>query len=111
DDDEDQMVISEEDVQLSVLCKACTWAIGRVKKALGKNTTVEIINKKLSTICNNAPFLKSQCRKFINKHLDMLIRELTTNDGVKTICIKVKACNNLTITEMYFVFSSNHLYF
>nr|XP_020446727.1 antimicrobial peptide NK-lysin-like isoform X1 [Monopterus albus]UIX27086.1 antimicrobial protein NK-lysin-1 [Monopterus albus] len=103
------------DVEISVeagkrpgLCWACKWALNKVKAVIGPNTTTENITTKLKSICDQLGFLKSKtklksicdqigllksmCRKFVTKHLQELIEELTTTDDVRTICVNTRAC-------------------
>nr|XP_020446728.1 antimicrobial peptide NK-lysin-like isoform X2 [Monopterus albus] len=87
------------DVEISVeagkrpgLCWACKWALNKVKAVIGPNTTTENITTKLKSICDQIGLLKSMCRKFVTKHLQELIEELTTTDDVRTICVNTRAC-------------------
>ncbi|XP_039993533.1 NK-lysin tandem duplicate 4 isoform X2 [Xiphias gladius] len=90
----------EGDVDLSVdarkfpgLCWACKWALNKVKRVIGPNTTSESVKAKLQVICNEIGLLKDLCRKFVSKHLGELIEEVTTTDDVRTICVNTRACN------------------
>ncbi|XP_051246585.1 NK-lysin tandem duplicate 4 isoform X3 [Dicentrarchus labrax] len=88
------------DVQISVeadrgpgLCKACKEALKKVKKDMGPNDTKENMHKKLLAACNQITSLqKTDCRKYVEKHLEELIKELNTPDDVETICHKTGAC-------------------
>ncbi|XP_043998387.1 NK-lysin tandem duplicate 4 isoform X2 [Gambusia affinis] len=89
DDDE----LGEPDVQgLPGMCWGCKWALNKLKKELGSNSTAEAIKAKLRSVCDGIGLLKSQCRKFINGNLGILIEELTTTDDVRTICVNLRAC-------------------
>uniref|UniRef100_A0A3Q3W9M4 Saposin B-type domain-containing protein n=1 Tax=Mola mola TaxID=94237 RepID=A0A3Q3W9M4_MOLML len=77
-------------LQLLGVCWLCQWALNKVKKRIGANVTVESLKSKVSSICNEAGFLKSKCRKFVARHLGEFIEELTTTDDVRTICINAK---------------------
>ncbi|MED6261146.1 hypothetical protein ATANTOWER_001391 [Ataeniobius toweri] len=74
------------------ICWGCKWALNKVKKIIGPNTTAEAIQSKLKVVCNELGLLKSKCHKFVNKYLGVLIEELTTTDDVKTICVNTGAC-------------------
>lgn len=50
------------------------------------------VKKKLENICDRIGFLKSLCRKFVNKYTDTLVEELSTTDDAKTICINIGVC-------------------
>ncbi|CAL1575201.1 unnamed protein product [Knipowitschia caucasica] len=74
------------------VCWACKWAMNKVKKMVGKNASKEDFKAKLLSVCDQIGLIKSLCRKFVNKHLGVLIEELSTNDDVRTICVNTKAC-------------------
>uniref|UniRef100_A0A3Q3JSX1 Saposin B-type domain-containing protein n=1 Tax=Monopterus albus TaxID=43700 RepID=A0A3Q3JSX1_MONAL len=93
------------DVEISVeagkrpgLCWACKWALNKVKAVIGPNTTTE-----LKSICDQIGLLKSMCRKFVTKHLQELIEELTTTDDVRTICVNTRAWT-IKSNEDYFLY-------
>ncbi len=50
------------------------------------------IKKKLGMVCDEIGFLKSLCRKFVNKYTDTLIEELSTTDDAETICVNIAVC-------------------
>uniref|UniRef100_A0A3Q2EHM7 Saposin B-type domain-containing protein n=1 Tax=Cyprinodon variegatus TaxID=28743 RepID=A0A3Q2EHM7_CYPVA len=77
---------------LSALCWACKLVMKKLKRILGPNATEERITTKLKVICNELGLLKSRCHRFVEKHLRVLVKELTTKDDVKTVCIKIRAC-------------------
>lgn len=60
--------------------------------AIMSSLLLQSLKSKLSSICKEAGFLKSKCRKFVARHLGEFIEELTTTDDVRTICINAKAC-------------------
>uniref|UniRef100_A0A3Q3LEW4 Saposin B-type domain-containing protein n=1 Tax=Labrus bergylta TaxID=56723 RepID=A0A3Q3LEW4_9LABR len=94
DDQEHQQVDVDVDVDIlrPGICWACKWTLNKVKKALGHNATAEV-KKNLLSCCEEIGFLKPLCRHFVKKHLGVLIEELSTTDGVNTICVNVRACN------------------
>ncbi|KAF3845372.1 hypothetical protein F7725_008535 [Dissostichus mawsoni] len=95
DQEPGEMEISVEAGKLPGVCWACKWALNKVKKAVGRNATVEKLKSKLTAVCNEIGLLKSLCRKFIKSRLSDLIEELTTTDDVRTICVNTKACKAL----------------
>ncbi|XP_016401802.1 antimicrobial peptide NK-lysin-like [Sinocyclocheilus rhinocerous] len=78
--------------QLPGLCWACKWAMGKLKKRISNGTTADDIKKKLGMICDQIGFLKSMCRKFVNKYMGTLIEELSTTDDARTICANIGVC-------------------
>uniref|UniRef100_A0A3B5BEX1 Antimicrobial peptide NK-lysin-like n=1 Tax=Stegastes partitus TaxID=144197 RepID=A0A3B5BEX1_9TELE len=72
--------------KLPGICWACKWALNKVKKLAGSNSTVEV-RPKLNSVCDQIGLLKSLCRKFVKTHLGELVEELTTTDDVRTICV------------------------
>ncbi|XP_065822558.1 NK-lysin tandem duplicate 4 isoform X2 [Labrus bergylta] len=94
DDQEHQQVDVDVDVDIlrPGICWACKWTLNKVKKALGHNATAERMKTKLLSCCEEIGFLKPLCRHFVKKHLGVLIEELSTTDGVNTICVNVGAC-------------------
>ncbi|XP_003962755.1 antimicrobial peptide NK-lysin [Takifugu rubripes] len=101
DDDEDQDELAIEAGRLPGVCWACKWALKKVKIIIGNNSNSEAIKAKLMSICNQIGLLKSLCRKFVTKHLGVLIEELTTSDDVRTICVNVKACKPKELEELF----------
>lgn len=51
-----------------------------------------VIKSKLAGVCNSIGFLRSLCKKMINKYMDTLVEELSTTDDAKTICINIGIC-------------------
>uniref|UniRef100_A0AAY4ACS4 Saposin B-type domain-containing protein n=1 Tax=Denticeps clupeoides TaxID=299321 RepID=A0AAY4ACS4_9TELE len=74
------------------LCWVCKWAIKKAKNSI--NTTNEtMIRYKLHHVCDRILYyIKSICKNFVNKYMDILVRELSTTDDVKTICQHLKVC-------------------
>ncbi|KAM7375943.1 hypothetical protein PAMP_005703 [Pampus punctatissimus] len=101
-DDEEQVdtEISMEAGKLPGVCWACEWAMKKVKKGIGSNTTVAKIKSKLLNICNEIGLLKKLCHKFVKRHLSVLLEELTTTDDVRTICVNAKACKRYQTTDV-----------
>uniref|UniRef100_A0A8C9VXI6 Saposin B-type domain-containing protein n=1 Tax=Scleropages formosus TaxID=113540 RepID=A0A8C9VXI6_SCLFO len=52
------------------------------------------VRDKLHRVCDKIGFLKSLCKKFVTKTIDILVEELSTTDDAKTICVKVRACSS-----------------
>ncbi|KAJ7989206.1 hypothetical protein DPEC_G00317100 [Dallia pectoralis] len=78
--------------QLPGICWACKWALRKVKASLRHKPTKEIIEGKLSAVCQNIGFLRFLCRRFVRRFLSVLTEELSTTDDVRTICVNVRAC-------------------
>ncbi|XP_048046948.1 antimicrobial peptide NK-lysin-like [Megalobrama amblycephala] len=78
--------------QLPGMCWVCKWAMKKVKKQISNGTTQDEIKKKLSMVCDQIGFLKSLCRKFVNKYTDTLVEELSTTDDARTICVNISVC-------------------
>ncbi|XP_056112055.1 antimicrobial peptide NK-lysin-like [Rhinichthys klamathensis goyatoka] len=78
--------------QLPGMCWACKWAMKKLKRRLSNGATAEEIKKKLSMVCDEIGFLKSLCRKFVNKYMDTLVEELSTTDDARTICANIGIC-------------------
>ncbi|ROJ78832.1 hypothetical protein DPX16_15357 [Anabarilius grahami] len=78
--------------QLRGLCWVCKWAVEKVKKQISNGATPDNIKKKLLMDCKETGFLKSQCRKFVNKYTDTLVKELSTTDDARTICVNISVC-------------------
>uniref|UniRef100_A0A3Q3A5T9 Antimicrobial peptide NK-lysin-like n=1 Tax=Kryptolebias marmoratus TaxID=37003 RepID=A0A3Q3A5T9_KRYMA len=91
----------------SVVCKACQWALKRVKKMIGPNATAEKVTQVLKNVCDGAGPLKKKCHSFVDSHLRELVKELLTDDGVRTICIKTRALDSLT--PLLFSLSDTHM--
>ncbi|KAK7152644.1 hypothetical protein R3I93_010762 [Phoxinus phoxinus] len=78
--------------QLPGMCWACKWAMKKLKRQISNGATPDEIKKKLSMVCDEIGFLKSLCRKFVNKYTDTLIEELSTTDDAGTICANISVC-------------------
>uniref|UniRef100_A0A3B5AUG9 Antimicrobial peptide NK-lysin-like n=1 Tax=Stegastes partitus TaxID=144197 RepID=A0A3B5AUG9_9TELE len=89
------------DMDLPGICWACKWALNKVKKLAGSNSTVEV-RPKLNSVCDQIGLLKSLCRKFVKTHLGELVEELTTTDDVRTICVNVRACKSKELMDASF---------
>ncbi|XP_008278197.1 NK-lysin tandem duplicate 4 [Stegastes partitus] len=88
--------------KLPGICWACKWALNKVKKLAGSNSTVEKLTAKLNSVCDQIGLLKSLCRKFVKTHLGELVEELTTTDDVRTICVNVRACKSKELMDASF---------
>uniref|UniRef100_A0A3B5L565 Saposin B-type domain-containing protein n=1 Tax=Xiphophorus couchianus TaxID=32473 RepID=A0A3B5L565_9TELE len=86
----DDVELGEPDVDVQGLpgmCWGCKWALNKLKK----KTWIKL-HSKLRSVCDGIGLLKSQCRKFVDANLAVLIEELTTTDDVRTICVNVGVC-------------------
>uniref|UniRef100_A0A3Q2NPA0 Antimicrobial peptide NK-lysin n=1 Tax=Fundulus heteroclitus TaxID=8078 RepID=A0A3Q2NPA0_FUNHE len=83
-DDEELAEPNAKQQGIPGICWGCKWALNRVKKVLGKNSTVQ-----LKSVCDKIGLLKSKCKKFVDKNLGVLVEELTTTDDVRTICVNL----------------------
>nr|XP_046269054.1 antimicrobial peptide NK-lysin-like [Scatophagus argus] len=101
-DDQEVLEISVEAGKLPGICWACKWALEKVKKVIGPNTTAEAVSSKLLTICNQMGLLKAMCHKFVKTHLSILVEELTTTDDVRTICVNTGACKPKDLLDLLF---------
>ncbi|XP_040917379.1 NK-lysin tandem duplicate 4 [Toxotes jaculatrix] len=101
-DDQEQVDVdvSVEAGKLPGLCWACKWALGKVKRIIGTNTTSENLKSKLNIICEEMGLLKKLCHKFVKSHLGVLIEELTTTDDVRTICVNTGACKPKELLDL-----------
>uniref|UniRef100_A0A8C9QVQ5 Saposin B-type domain-containing protein n=2 Tax=Scleropages formosus TaxID=113540 RepID=A0A8C9QVQ5_SCLFO len=84
------------DGQLPGVCWACKWIVNKVKKSLPRDNSEKQneVRDKLHRVCDKIGFLKSLCKKFVTKTIDILVEELSTTDDAKTICVKVRACSS-----------------
>ncbi|XP_039537775.1 NK-lysin tandem duplicate 2 [Pimephales promelas] len=78
--------------QIFTRCSICKYIMKRVKKKISTKASPDAIKDKLNNTCEKAGPLKSKCKHFVEKYLKTLIDELMTDDGPKTICVKVHAC-------------------
>uniref|UniRef100_A0A3P9HSL8 Saposin B-type domain-containing protein n=1 Tax=Oryzias latipes TaxID=8090 RepID=A0A3P9HSL8_ORYLA len=97
-DDENQLEGSADG--LPGMCWGCKWMLKKVKGALGNTTKVEKIKSQLLNVCDKIGLLRSQCKKFVAKNLDVLTEELTTTDDVRTICVNVRACRPKELLDL-----------
>uniref|UniRef100_A0A673LZ13 Saposin B-type domain-containing protein n=1 Tax=Sinocyclocheilus rhinocerous TaxID=307959 RepID=A0A673LZ13_9TELE len=74
------------------MCWACKWSMKKLKKQISNGATPDDIKKKLEMVCDEIGFLKSLCRKFVNKYKDTLVEELSTTEDTETICINIGVC-------------------
>ncbi|KTG46647.1 hypothetical protein cypCar_00036716 [Cyprinus carpio] len=65
--------------------------IRKLKKQISK-TTLDYIKKKLGMVCDEIGFLKTLCRKLVNRYMDILVEELSTTDDTRTICANIGVC-------------------
>ncbi|XP_005801335.2 antimicrobial peptide NK-lysin-like [Xiphophorus maculatus] len=101
--DDDELGEPDVDVQgLPGMCWGCKWALNKLKKKLGSNSTAEAIKAKLRSVCDGIGLLKSQCRKFVDANLAVLIEELTTTDDVRTICVNVGVCKQKDLEMIFY---------
>uniref|UniRef100_A0A3Q3A6Y8 Antimicrobial peptide NK-lysin-like n=1 Tax=Kryptolebias marmoratus TaxID=37003 RepID=A0A3Q3A6Y8_KRYMA len=105
-----EVSIDDEEASLmEVVCKACQWALKRVKKMIGPNATAEKVTQVLKNVCDGAGPLKKKCHSFVDSHLRELVKELLTDDGVRTICIKTRACKSKEF-DLFFPPNKEYLY-
>uniref|UniRef100_A0A8C7NW85 Saposin B-type domain-containing protein n=1 Tax=Oncorhynchus mykiss TaxID=8022 RepID=A0A8C7NW85_ONCMY len=86
--------------QLKGTCWACKWALKKVKKSISSSSSPEEIKQKLLSFCGKLPLGKSTCEDLVKKHLWVVIDELNTSDGVRTICVKIKACKPKEVLDL-----------
>uniref|UniRef100_A0A8B9RAX2 Prosaposin-like n=1 Tax=Astyanax mexicanus TaxID=7994 RepID=A0A8B9RAX2_ASTMX len=90
DDDEEHLNESldllEPEVEFPGMCWACKWAMGRLKRSLGTNTSKEAVKAMLGTVCDGIGFLKFLCNRMVKKYFDVLVEELSTVDNPSIIC-------------------------
>nr|XP_021328759.1 antimicrobial peptide NK-lysin-like [Danio rerio] len=78
--------------QLPGLCWACKWTMGKLRQHISNTATKDDIKNQLAIVCDGIGFLKSLCRWFVNKYMDVLTEELSTDDRTKTICVNIGVC-------------------
>ncbi|KAM9432707.1 uncharacterized protein ACWYII_016703 isoform 2-T2 [Salvelinus alpinus] len=78
--------------QLKGTCWVCKSALKKVKKSISTSSRQEEIKQKLLSFCRKLPFGKSTCEDLVKEHLRKMIDDLNTSDGLRTICVKFKAC-------------------
>ncbi|XP_022606786.1 antimicrobial peptide NK-lysin-like [Seriola dumerili] len=104
DDQVEQLEVegSTEAGMVPGVCWVCEWALNKVKKDIGPNTTSENVKLKLVKVCDEIYTLKTVCHNFVKKHLKQLIEELMTSDDVRTICVNTKACKPKELSHLIF---------
>ncbi|KAM4540772.1 antimicrobial peptide NK-lysin-like isoform 1-T1 [Fundulus diaphanus] len=101
-DDEELAEPNAKQQGIPGICWGCKWALDRVKKVLGNNSTAQAITQQLKAVCDKIGLLKSKCKKFVDKNFGVLVEELTTTDDVRTICVNVGACKPKEQLDMIF---------
>ncbi|XP_034164192.1 antimicrobial peptide NK-lysin isoform X2 [Pangasianodon hypophthalmus] len=86
--------------QLPGVCWICKWVMKKVKKHLGNRENAEQIKEKLKRGCDKIGFLKDQCKKIVDKNIDILVEELSTDDDPKTICANIGVCKSVGMLEL-----------
>ncbi|KAI5102394.1 hypothetical protein C0J45_7746, partial [Silurus meridionalis] len=78
--------------QLPGMCWACTWAMKKLKAEISGKANADMVKAKVSKVCNSIGFLRSLCKRMINKYMDVLVEELSTTDDPGTICSNIGIC-------------------
>uniref|UniRef100_A0A674F6A1 Antimicrobial peptide NK-lysin-like n=1 Tax=Salmo trutta TaxID=8032 RepID=A0A674F6A1_SALTR len=86
--------------QLKGTCGLCKWALKEVKKSISTSSRQEEIKQKLLSFCGKLPLVKSTCEDLVKKHLWVVIDELNTSDGIRAICVKMKACKPKEVLDL-----------
>ncbi|XP_053093650.1 antimicrobial peptide NK-lysin-like [Pangasianodon hypophthalmus] len=97
DQDED-LPMPEE--QLPGVCWICKWVMKKVKKHLGNRENAEQIKEKLKRGCDKIGLLKDRCKKIVDKNIDILVEELSTDDDPKTMCANAGICKSVGMLEL-----------
>ncbi|XP_048046947.1 NK-lysin tandem duplicate 2 [Megalobrama amblycephala] len=107
EDELEEILADMTEQQIFDKCAICKYIMKKVKKRIPSNATPDEIKTKLNNTCEKARLLKSKCKHFVEKYLSTLIDELMTDDGPKTICIKLNACKpEPPIKEFILAFNS-----
>ncbi|XP_058255679.1 antimicrobial peptide NK-lysin-like isoform X1 [Hemibagrus wyckioides] len=104
DQDED-FPASEE--QIPGACALCKLVVKKVKKHLGDHENANKIKQKLMRGCNMLPAGKDLCKRLVDKHINILVEELSTDDDPKTVCVKAGICKSPSMLNLIQVFSPN----
>ncbi|KAF7704456.1 hypothetical protein HF521_021528 [Silurus meridionalis] len=83
-----------------VLCLICKHIIEKVKHHLGKHENAEKIKKELMTLCDKSGPVKRMCKEMVTNKIDILVKELYTDDDPKTICAKADLCKSVRELEL-----------
>ncbi|XP_048831589.1 antimicrobial peptide NK-lysin-like [Brienomyrus brachyistius] len=78
--------------ELPGLCWACKWIVEKAKSLIRDNRTQAHVKNVLRRVCDQIGFLKSMCKSFLGKVVDILVEELSTSDSNQQICFNLKAC-------------------
>ncbi|KAL4593245.1 non-pathogenic pore-forming peptide-like, partial [Arapaima gigas] len=91
----------EDEEQLPGICWVCKWIVNKVKKTLPRDNSEkqDEVKNKLLRVCDKIGFVKSVCKKFVSRSIDVLVEELSTNDDAKTTCVNLKACSHKSTVE------------
>nr|ABC17997.1 NK-lysin type 3 [Ictalurus punctatus] len=103
--DEDLLMPEE---QIPGLCWICKRLMKKVKKHLGNHENAEKIKEKLRRGCDKLPAVKDLCKKMVNKNIDLLVEELSTDDDPKAICAKAGLCKPVDMWELIQAFPQNY---
>ncbi|KAK2843440.1 hypothetical protein Q7C36_011655 [Tachysurus vachellii] len=88
-------------------CWLCKKIVTKVKKHLGSHEKVEKIKEKLRRGCDNLGEVAKLCKKLVNRHIDILVKELSTDDNPKTVCAKAGICKEMDMLDLIQVFPQN----
>ncbi|KAJ8398161.1 hypothetical protein AAFF_G00430050 [Aldrovandia affinis] len=80
-------------------CYVCKRVIEKVKKSLHDKASKEEIIKKLHNVCNKLGPVKSLCNKLVNKNLNKLAAELSSDDSPRQACVNMKLCKPKVFME------------
>ncbi|XP_013985651.2 uncharacterized protein isoform X1 [Salmo salar] len=86
--------------QLKWTCGPCKRALKKVKESISTSSSQEEIKQKLLSYCGKLPLVKSTCEDLVKKHLWVVIDELNTSDGMRAICVKIKACKPKEVLDL-----------
>ncbi|KAI5102396.1 hypothetical protein C0J45_7748, partial [Silurus meridionalis] len=89
DQDEDLLMPEE---QIPGLCYICKRIMEKVKHHFGTHENAEKIKRRLSRLCDKLGPVKTICKEMVTKNIDILVKELSTNDDPKTMCAKAGLC-------------------
>ncbi|GAA6096684.1 NK-lysin type 3 precursor [Tachysurus ichikawai] len=88
-------------------CWLCKKIVTKVKKRLGSHEKAEKIREKLRRSCDKLGPVAELCKKLVNRHIDILVKELSTDDNPKTVCAKAGICKNMDMLDLIQVFPQN----
>ncbi|KAK2879093.1 hypothetical protein QQF64_010765 [Cirrhinus molitorella] len=78
--------------KLHGVCWACRQVMEKLRSKVTSGTTKNKIKIILGAACNGTILLKYLCKMLVEKYMDTLIKELSTSDNAKTICVNIGIC-------------------